>query len=144
MSAISPDRKSFNRTQQDNEREDSLERSGQKRPDLTGSTSQLMRSDTQSRYRLSARGDRSTQNPSKTKNEDSFSEQSHQLPSNSKRSLIPEQDRERFQEYYEKTLISDRQNIEDSLNAFWEKRIEEISMAYQRKIDRVKIFYTLS
>ena len=91
-----------------------------------------------SKYCSDLSRDRLRPNSSKVKHDDSISEQSHYVQSNSKRSATPEREQEQIQEYLESKLLVERRNIEEALGAFWEKRIEEISKAYQEKIDSVR------
>lgn len=57
--------------------------------------------------------------------------------SNSKGSLPAEWELRKMQEYFEDKLAFEKKEIEDALNDFWEKRLDEVSRAYQAKIDNV-------
>lgn len=92
------------------------------------------------RYPPDSGRDRTRHNSSRTKNEDSFSDYCNYVLSSSKRSTTPELERDKIQEDYDSKLILERRNIEEASRAFWEKRIKEISRAYQEKIEEVANF----
>lgn len=76
--------------------------------------------------------------------EDSLEEPSNYNLSHSKGSpqvYIFEHEKRRMQEIYDEQLALEKAEIEDALNAYWEKRVEEISRAYEEKLENVSTIH---